>query len=979
LIALVLAAILPAFVITIYQAEQLRQVASGNAEDNVRIITETMTAQLARVPADVRLLLEVASQMPQLAASDETQCGAALSRLKETLFTLAPLANLSVADLNGNVSCTTLSGPFNVSDRSYFQQAIAARQFSVAPYVISKITDQPVIVFAQPMLSSSGSVTGALLASVELDRLAIPFTSKLPEGTLLTIFAQDGTILVRSSDQARWVGKQLPDENLVKAALALSRFGIANVRGLEGTLRIYGISSIEIGSNRLFVSSGFAQSQVFARADAELARGLLLLAFGGFIALGAAWTLGDRFIVRAIRELIQNTGQLASGNLAVQIPIRGTDELSELASSFNSMSNELKQQRQLNEQARVALQTSEIKFRSFLAASPDVTIVVDQAGLIEFVSNRTEAMFGYPSNELVGKPLSVLVPERYRGVHAGHLGAFMNDPRPRIMGGGLELRALRKDGSEFSTEISLSPDRTADGLVVIAAIRDNTDRKNIETQLRFFIKYSPAAIAMLDNDMRYLAVSDRWLHDYGLVGRNLEGLSHYEVFPEILDHWRLAHRRALTGETLRAEEDKFERPNGDVQWLRWELRPWQDTGGRIGGIVIFSEDITERKRTEAQFRQAQKMEAIGQLTGGIAHDFNNLLTIILGNSEILADELKEDPQRRELAETVITAAERGASLTQLMLAFARRQPLEPQTFALNELVTQIGVLLQRTIGENIEIKLELTEPLWNVTTDPRQMETALLNLVLNARDAMPQGGRLTIETSNANLSEEYAAHNIGINPGRYVVLVLSDTGSGIPPEFLEQVFEPFFTTKEVGKGTGLGLSMVYGFVKQSGGNVKIYSEVGHGTTIRIYLPRAEVEAQPKIPAMRSSEPIVAGVESILVVEDDPDVRTFAVQQLRRMGYTVSEAADGPSALRKIAESGSIDLLFTDVIMPGGMTGRQLSDRVKETHPEIKVLFTSGYTENSIVHHGRLDPGVQLLQKPYRLDQLARKVREVLDS
>jgi signal transduction histidine kinase len=387
----------------------------------------------------------------------------------------------------------------------------------------------------------------------------------------------------------------------------------------------------------------------------------------------------------------------------------------------------------------------------------------------------------------------------------------------------------------------------------------------------------------------------------------------------------------------------------------------------------------EQEAVESQLRQAQKMEAVGQLTGGVAHDFNNLLTIILGNSEILVDELKGDPGQCKMAETIFNAAERGAGLTQLMLSFARRQPMDPSTFELNGLVAKMGTLMNRTIGADIDIKFELADGLGKVTTDPRQLETALLNLVVNARDAMPDGGSLTIETSNVDISEDYAAQNIGITPGRYVLLALSDTGSGIPPDILNRVLEPFFTTKEVGRGTGLGLSMVYGFVKQSNGHLKIYSEVGHGTTIKIYLPRADSEALIESPNTQPAEPILTGGESILVVEDDPDVRTFAVQQLCRMGYDVREATDGPSALNKIAADGSIDLLFTDVIMPGGMTGRQLADRLKNTHPEIKVLYTSGYTENSINHHGRLDPGVTLLQKPYRLDQLARKVRQVLDN
>ncbi len=637
------------------------------------------------------------------------------------------------------------------------------------------------------------------------------------------------------------------------------------------------------------------------------------------------------------------------------------------------------------------LRASEARFRGVLAASPDAVIMISAAGVIEFASDRVTDIFGYAPDELVGSSIEVLIPERFRGEHSNQIKAYFRKPTSRMMGAGLLLSGRRKDTTEFPAEISISPIIVADRHAAIVAVRDVSSRRTLEAlqqgaaealreseeRLRYFIKYSPAAIAMLDNELRYIVYSDRWLVDYGLIGRDLRGLSHYEVFPEVPERWRAIHRRALAGETLHADEDSFTRSDGRLQWLRWEVRPWFDARGNIGGVAFLTEDITDRKRIEAQLAQAQKMEAIGQLTGGIAHDFNNLLTVVLGNAEVLKDEIKSDDLRK-LVEPIIAAAERGASLTQLMLAYARRQALEPSTFELNEVVTHMNALLRRTIGENVEVELRLARPLWSVTADIRQTETAILNIVLNARDAMPQGGKLTIETANVDLSDDYAAHNLEVNPGQYVMMALSDTGSGIAPEMRERIFEPFFTTKPVGKGTGLGLSMVYGFVKQTGGHIQVYSEVGHGTCIKIYLPRAEAGTTTAVPSSQAPEPAATGAESILVVEDDPHVRMFAVQQLRRLGYRVTEAGDGPSALLEVSRSGAPDLLFTDVVMPGGMTGRELAERIGQSVPGIRVLFTSGYTENSIVHHGRLDAGVHLLQKPYRSDKLAQKVREVLD-
>lgn len=638
------------------------------------------------------------------------------------------------------------------------------------------------------------------------------------------------------------------------------------------------------------------------------------------------------------------------------------------------------------------LHASEARFRGVLAASPDAVLMVNSAGVIEFASDRVLDIFGYAPEELVDKPVEILVPDRYRRAHFSHLGAYFTQPKTRMMGDGLLLWGRRKDSTEFPAEISLSPVAMAGRSAAIAAVRDVSARRSLEAlqqkaaealreseeRLRYFIKYAPAAIAILDKDLRYLIYSDRWLTDYGLVGRDLRGLSHYEVFPEIPERWRTIHRRALAGETLHAEEEAFTRGDGRVQWLRWQVRPWFDTLGNIGGVAFLTEDITDRKRVEAQLLQAQKMQAIGQLTGGVAHDFNNLLTVVLGNAEALLDEMKSDDAHRKFVEPIFEAAERGASLTQLMLAFARRQALEPSTFDLNEVVMRMNALLRRTIGENVEVNLRLMKSLWTVTADIRQMETAIVNIVLNARDAMPHGGKLTIETSNVELSDEYAAHSVEVIPGQYVMMALSDTGSGVAPEILDRIFEPFFTTKPVGKGTGLGLSMVHGFVKQTGGYIQIYSEVGHGTCVKIFLPRAQADTATAVQSARAHAALATGAESILVVEDDPHMRAFAVQQLRRLGYRVTEASDGSSALQEVSRAGAPDLLFTDVVMPGGMTGRQLAERVGQMAPGTKVLYTSGYTEDAIVDHGRLDPGVHLLQKPYKIDRLAHKVREVLD-
>ena len=394
----------------------------------------------------------------------------------------------------------------------------------------------------------------------------------------------------------------------------------------------------------------------------------------------------------------------------------------------------------------------------------------------------------------------------------------------------------------------------------------------------------------------------------------------------------------------------------------------------VGGIT----DISERLEIEEKLRQSQRLEAVGQLTGGVAHDFNNLLTVIVGNAEILTESLSVDSNLRGLSEMIQEAADRGAELIRSLLAFARRQPLDPKHVDVNQLLMNFQALLARSIGETITLELELPTELWLAQVDPGQLENALLNLAINARDAMPSGGRLLIETLNIVLSEEYAAQH-DVTPGDYVMVAVSDTGIGIAPENLDKVFEPFYTTKSKDKGTGLGLAMVYGFAKQSFGHVNVYSEVGQGTTIRLYLPRSPEEHAQHTLASHTRLEHPSGQESILVVEDDELVRSYVTAQLQASGYQVISASNGQQALEIIQGEQKIDLLFTDVVMPGGMTGRDLSDTAQRIRPGLKVLYTSGYTENSIVHHGRLDAGVMLLTKPYSREELMTKIHQALHS
>jgi PAS domain S-box-containing protein len=476
-----------------------------------------------------------------------------------------------------------------------------------------------------------------------------------------------------------------------------------------------------------------------------------------------------------------------------------------------------------------------------------------------------------------------------------------------------------------------------------------------------------------------------WNHQAELVF----GWSRQDALGKKLDE--LIIPQALRAEHKRGLEHFLRTGEGPILGRRVEIDAIRQDGREVkvelsvtalkrrDGFVFngFIRDLTDKIAAEDRLRQAQKMEAVGQLTGGIAHDFNNILTVITGTIEILGEAVEKDPQLATIARMIDEAAGRGAELTQHLLAFARKQPLQPRETDVNTLIVDTSKLLKSTLGEHIQIEMAFEDTACLALVDPNQLATAVLNLALNARDAMPNGGKLVVETGHVYLDDDYARAHNEVRPGPYILIAVSDTGTGIPAAILDKVFEPFFTSKGIGKGTGLGLSMVYGFVKQSAGHIKIYSEEGHGTTVKIYLP-------PSTGAAARAEPAPAvtakgGNETILVVEDDTLVRNYVVAQLQGLGYGTLASGNATEALAVVESGREFDLLFTDIIMPGPMNGRQLADEIARRRPDCKLLFTSGYTENAIIHHGRLDPGVLLLAKPYRKSDLAQMVRQALGT
>jgi|SRR5579872_833480 len=633
---------------------------------------------------------------------------------------------------------------------------------------------------------------------------------------------------------------------------------------------------------------------------------------------------------------------------------------------------------------------------SILDAIPDAVAAVNRQGVIIQVNSQIEAMFGYTHDELVGQSIEMLVPERQRTSHHQHREDFHQHAKIRRMGSGLDLYARRRDGSEIPVEISLSPVATGNGSVVLSVIRDISDRKRIEQELRraneeldrrktrelrdsqtrmsLIVDSSQDAIIGKNLD----GVITQWNkgaeHMYGytaieIIGRNVSVLCPPErpdEIPVILEKIRKGERVDYF-ESVRLTKDG-RRLNVSVA-----VSPIYDSDGRVVGASAIGRNITAQKKIEDQLRQSQKMEAVGRLAGGVAHDFNNLLGIVTACTELLSSHV--DNESLEYVDNIREAAKRGASLTRQLLAFSRRQPVQNQILDLNDRLKEVTKLLKPLMGDDVDVVLLPRSTAAVVEADPGQLDQIVMNLAVNARDAMPHGGKLIIETGVFELDAAFGREH-SMTPGRYVMMAVSDNGTGMDETTRSRVFEPFFTTKESGKGSGLGLATAYGIVKQSGGHIWVYSEMGHGTTFKIYLPSAEYKLGLGPEARTEALPERRGGVTILLAEDDPIMRRLTRKMLEEHGYQVVEAIDGQSALDVIVKnSGRIDLTLTDVVMKG-MNGPELVLRLMDSHPEMKVVYMSGYTGELVAHQG-LQGSIRLLEKPFTRAGLLRMIDEAL--
>ena len=637
--------------------------------------------------------------------------------------------------------------------------------------------------------------------------------------------------------------------------------------------------------------------------------------------------------------------------------------------------------------------------RTLLEAVPDAIVAVNHEGVILQINSQTEGLFGYTREELIGQRIEILVPDRQREAHRHHFSHFTDRPKTRRMGAGLDLKGRRRDGSEFPVEISLSPVSTDGGMVVLSAIRDVSDRKRIEEELvraneelsrrkdRQLWEYQNRLALVVDSSQDAIigknldGVITNWnkgaerIYGYKaeeVIGRSITLLAppdRKEEIPKILEDIRQG-RQVEHFETVRVTKD------GRSLNVSISVSPIRGASGDIVGASTIARDVTVQKKTEDQLRQGQKMEAVGRLAGGVAHDFNNILGIITSCTELLRPHLGNDPLPAELAGDIRDACKRGSSLTRQLLAFSRRQAVQPRVFELNERLQDVSKLLRPLMGDDVSVNFLPRSQSAFIEADPGQLDQIVLNLAVNARDAMQKGGKFVIETDTADFDEAFARQHPPMQPGRYVMLAVSDNGSGMDEATRLRIFEPFFTTKEVGKGTGLGLATVYGIVKQSGGHIWVYSEVGRGTTFKVFLPSADGKAGMASGVAEEVTHRRGDGRIILLVEDDPIMRRLTRQMLQDQGYSVIEASDGKSALDVTAShQGSIDLVLTDVVMPG-LSGPELVLQLMDSHPETRFLYMSGYTGELVVDHG-LAEGVALLEKPFTRAALLTSIEQAL--
>jgi PAS domain S-box-containing protein len=864
-------------------------------------------------------------------------------------------------------------------DRSFFQDTIrlAAGDLYVSPIDLNQKTRTiPTLRVAAPVYAPDGKPFGIVIINVDMGPAFERLRKPTRQGEQVYIVATNGDYLVHP-DKSREFGSQFDkpanwqaDFPYFAQLLGGTESGAAVVDDADGKPGGAALATALLAGKQWIGVIETVPNSVFMAPAKAIRNTSLVVGLIAVLCAAALAVIVARSLTGPILHLTAAVERLGRPD-AIPIPVDAGGETGVLARAFARAVDEANAKATALEERRRIFETSQ-----------DLILISDSWGTLVQVSPSAEAILGYRPEEMIGR-------NGIEFIHPGDLEQARREMRDARRGARLhnaDSRYIHKNGRAVTLSWMGAWSEPVQRHFFVG--RDMTESRLAQETLREseqlarnIIETSLDAFVQMDESGRILNWNSQAERIFGWSRADALGQNVFALMGQRDGRGPL--KLAFEG-FLRSGRAQVVMPRRQVQIRR---RDGSEFAAELSvtalktrnGFVFngFVRDLTEKIAAEDRIRQSEKMEAIGQLTGGIAHDFNNILTVITGTIEILADAVAKEPQLAAITRMIDEAAARGADLTQHLLAFARRQPLQPRETDINMLILDTAKLLRPTLGEHVEIETGFKSEACVAIVDPNQLATAIINLALNSRDAMPGGGKLTLETGLVYLDENYAGQNDDVRPGPYAVIAVSDTGFGIPAAILDRVFDPFFTSKGPGKGTGLGLSMVYGFIKQSAGHIKVYSEEGQGTTVRMYLPPGTGAAM-----LAESGPEAeheGGHETILVVEDDRLVREYVLTQLHSLGYVTLAAASAAEALALVGKNEKFDLLFTDVIMPGAMNGRQLADAMVTARPDLKVLFTSGYTENAIIHHGRLDQGVLLLAKPYRKSDLAKMIRKALEG
>jgi PAS domain S-box-containing protein len=1007
LVLLVLLTVTPCIAILVYSGIEQRRHLIRDAQSNVLLLTRTIAEAQKTMTQSTQQILSTLSQTPTIQDMEPNTSSAVL---RSVLQKNPDYNNFVLVDLNGNVIAS--GKPFtetNLVDRKHIKDALEKNDFAVGEYIVTRVgSADPAFAFAYPVPDREGRPKGVLAASLKLDVFSRFYdVSRLPEKSFLAITDFKGIRIFYypAQEKTNPLGKPIQTATWNMASEG-GEDGLFFSKGSDGLRRVFAyvkIHTLHEESPYLYVWAGIPESHILAPANIALIRNLLLLILTTVISIFISWVIGRKTLLLPIQHLVDLTEKFSKGDLEARSEFPAhADELGTLTTAFHDMAESLTI-------SRKELEESDQRFKTVADFAYDWEFWVDQDGKFIYSSPSCLRITGYSPEEYLSDPDLVckIVKPEYAEKVCLH---YFSESRDNGPDHSMEYPILKKNGEEVWLEHNCCPVYDLQGKYAgrRGSNRDITGRKRTEAALLLERQYLidvidslPDATFIIDTE-HCIVVWNRAAEAMTNVTReDLLGKGDYayavpfykERRPILIDLLNISEKELESSyshvkrvaDKVYAETFIETLNDGEGAYLWGVAAPLYDRNGlRIGAIEVIK-DITELKKSEKanihlqeQLIQAQKIESIGRLAGGVAHDFNNMLGVILGHAELAQKQLdKTEPLFYNLEE-IRKAAQRSVNITRQLLAFARKQTIAPQIMDLNESVDGILTMLRRLIGEDINLAWLPGNRLGLVNMDPSQVDQILVNLIVNARDAIVDTGKITIETHNVAFDESYCRIHAGHDPGEYVMLAVSDNGCGMDTEVMAHLFEPFFTTKEMGKGTGLGLATIYGIVKQNNGFVNVHSELGHGTTFKIYLPRVGGNASPTQEA-DTIESVSRGNEVILIVEDEQMILNMTTRMLELHGYKVLPVATPGEAISLAQKhAGDLHLLLTDVVMPE-MNGRDLARNLLSLHPKLKILFMSGYSANIIAHQGVLDEGVDFIQKPFFIKTLATKIREVLDK